>query len=277
MTTGRQRRRQAKLARRRRRAVRMEEDRYAAWSEAQRQAGTVGAMRPKPLTRGQAKHQRLLIRQADGKKARIAKKLAAARAKTLGPLLFRLPAELRNDIYEMVLLQRNPVHSLQVNKDLRVPALLQVSRQVRHETLKIWFQGNGFYYTVRNCNASVMVAWERHCRSLGLFEIKAELMMVGDPNWPNLRKWCKAICREGVRGACPEGCMTACGEECLATRHSSSNDFQTEARHTVIISATDIACRFFGQPSAWKKCKAVLDHLQAAVCAYDGKWMKISD
>ncbi|KAK3630330.1 hypothetical protein LTR56_017506 [Elasticomyces elasticus] len=212
-------------------------------------------------------------RQAEEHRAAVLQKEAAARARSLGPPLFRLPAELRNEIYEMVLLQRNPVHSLQVNRDLRVPALLQVSRQVRHETLKIWFEGNGFYYTVRDCNAGVMVAWERHCRSLGLYEIKAELMMVGKPNWANLRRWCKAICLEGVRGACPEGCLTACGEECLATRQSSSDDHQTEARHTVIISATDIACQFFGKPSSWRNCRAVLKHLRAAVCAYDGDWI----
>ncbi|KAK5711052.1 hypothetical protein LTR15_012699 [Elasticomyces elasticus] len=183
----------------------------------------------------------------DDERAAETRRRVKARAKRLGPLLFRLPAELRNEIYEMVLLQRNPVHSIQVNRDLRVPALLQVSRQVREETLKIWFEGNGFYYTVRDCNATVMVAWERHCRPLGLYEINAELMMVGKPNWANLRKWCKTICLEGVRGACPEGCLTACGEECLASRQSSSGDFKTEARHTVIISATDIACGFFGK------------------------------
>ncbi|KAK5690541.1 hypothetical protein LTR97_012094 [Elasticomyces elasticus] len=212
-------------------------------------------------------------RQAEQHQAAVARRAAVARARRLGPLLFWLPAELNNDIYEMVLLQRNPVHSLQVNRDLRVPALLQVSQQVRHETLKIWFEGNGFHYTVRDCNAGVMVAWERHCRSLGLYEIKAELMIVGKPNWANLRKWCKAICLEGVRGACPEGCLTACGEECLATRQGSSGDYQTEARHTVIISATDIACQFFGKPSSWKNCRAVLKHLRAAVCTYDGDWI----
>lgn len=57
------------------------------------------------------------------------------------PALVSLPAELRNRIYDYVLAEER---NIRITPQLRVPALLHTSRQVRAETRYTWFTVNQF-------------------------------------------------------------------------------------------------------------------------------------
>jgi len=57
--------------------------------------------------------------------------------------LFKLPPELRNEIYELALLKDQPIY-ISHNARLREPALLAINRQVRAEGLPLYYGVNTF-------------------------------------------------------------------------------------------------------------------------------------
>lgn len=65
-------------------------------------------------------------------------------------LLLRLPGELRNQIYSLILLEQKPIIAIQVASELlktresQQPALSLTCRQLREEVLGYWFAGNAF-------------------------------------------------------------------------------------------------------------------------------------
>lgn len=76
-------------------------------------------------------------------------------AATCVPFIDKIPTEIRNSIYELVLVEQIPgrhemmcphdLGSISVGFHTSVPALLQVSRQVRAETSPIYYGSNSFY------------------------------------------------------------------------------------------------------------------------------------
>ncbi|KAK3111750.1 hypothetical protein LTR53_012683, partial [Teratosphaeriaceae sp. CCFEE 6253] len=122
--------------------------------------------------------------------------------RTSDGVLFTLPPELRNAVYEYAL--TSPDMDIKVTKDLRIPPLIQTSRQIRSETRGIWHGGNTFTHDIQRCNADLFLAWLRHLHAQGL---KAE-SQVADPrgtlDWAALMRWCRATCEEGFPGLQPE-------------------------------------------------------------------------
>lgn len=59
----------------------------------------------------------------------------------------RLPAELRNRIYELVLVEGTVEVFRHIRKIWKSPALLHTSRQIRAEASSIYFGGNSFLIT----------------------------------------------------------------------------------------------------------------------------------
>ncbi|KAK3653364.1 hypothetical protein LTR56_004568 [Elasticomyces elasticus] len=171
--------------------------------------------------------------------------------------LLDLSAELRNIIYEFVLLQKDDIV---VTPTLRSPALLQVSRQIRKETLAMWYESNTFEIAVNDCNADLLHAWDRKHHALGVKRL-AVLDITGIPNWGNLTRWCKAIC----------------GGECTYLRKDSS-DSRLEC---VIAAATGIAasCNKMSESkeSSWANCEDLLSNLRHVVAKLDPRWLGETD
>ncbi|KAK3637689.1 hypothetical protein LTR56_013521 [Elasticomyces elasticus] len=120
-------------------------------------------------------------------------------APTVGGLLFTIPAELRNDIYVYVLLDNGIVH---VERDLKVPGLLQACSQIRKETLAMWYLCNKFRHCINHCDGELFERWMIHC----ITEISPQVdgrvknspTLKGKPDWSALMKWCSIVCQNSA-------------------------------------------------------------------------------
>ena len=88
----------------------------------------------------------------------------------------KLSAELRNQIYELLLLSKEPLRILGKRQPPR--ALFSVSKQVRQEALSIFYGGNRFYYLMStHCNQMVFSSLsEPKAWIIGLGPEKARLV-----------------------------------------------------------------------------------------------------
>ncbi|KAK5739641.1 hypothetical protein LTR17_005125 [Elasticomyces elasticus] len=161
-----------------------------------------------------------------------------------------LPPELRNTIYELALLQG---HTISVHKQLRIPSLLHVSRQVKKEASGIWYEGNRFRHNILDCDAGLLQRFNDHCDNIDM-KCPEELGIYETPNWSNLIEWCKGV-HAGYSESLP---------------HDEGEDFNEV--ETVISSAHDIAIEAEGQP--WEKCEALLKILRRTAGRYDKRWLE---
>ncbi|KAK4891702.1 hypothetical protein LTR27_009710 [Elasticomyces elasticus] len=171
--------------------------------------------------------------------------------------LFSLPAELRIQIYEYVLLDPNKERGVLVTPQLTLPALHSVSRLVRHETTSIYYRGQTFTHEVWDCNADTMLAWCESGIKMGVYTVhdkwRSILTMRGEPNWTNLMRWCKE-------------------------RHEKSGpNVPISEDHTpyetVVVACIRLAREFRDAGRSWKECTDVLDALRRSVGAYENKWL----
>ncbi|KAK5739142.1 hypothetical protein LTR17_005443 [Elasticomyces elasticus] len=149
--------------------------------------------------------------------------------------LFSLPAELRNAIWEYVLIEPDAERGVTITPSLELPTLHSVSRLVRYETMSIWYRGQIFTHDIWNCNPDTMLAWTRHIIDVGHTDRntwKCQYAILGKPNWDNLMRWCK----------------------------------------TMIVSSTAIAISFHMNRRSWKECMDELEALRRSVGAYEKKW-----
>ncbi|KAF2163752.1 hypothetical protein M409DRAFT_25936 [Zasmidium cellare ATCC 36951] len=105
---------------------------------------------------------------------------------------FDLPPELRNDIYELVLIDGEVV----VHESLKQPGLLQTCRQIRSETIKVWYYRPSFKSVVVDCDARLLGKWTRHTAKYDNEEdspVDWVIVLTGQPNWENLTEWCREV------------------------------------------------------------------------------------
>ncbi|KAK3641140.1 hypothetical protein LTR56_006862 [Elasticomyces elasticus] len=181
------------------------------------------------------------------------RKVKTITASTGKCMLPTIAPELRNKIYEMVLLEDGTVR---IDKKLRVPALLQVCRQIRSDTLVMWYERNYFALTVMHCDADVLLRWGQHIRTtlLGSLErVVTSVDLRGKPNWSNLMRWCKIVCANG-------------GVWFLEVPGNS------KLAH-VVKAATTMACRFRTNRRRWSECEEALEEFRLAVGRFDPRWL----
>ncbi|KAK5675897.1 hypothetical protein LTS10_011629 [Elasticomyces elasticus] len=73
--------------------------------------------------------------------------------------LLSLPPELRNDIYELVLLETVPVFRFSLYMYPAVPTLLQVSQQIRNEALSMYYGKAAFELLVHQRELRSFIPW----------------------------------------------------------------------------------------------------------------------
>ncbi|KAK6417465.1 hypothetical protein LTR81_009214 [Elasticomyces elasticus] len=158
-----------------------------------------------------------------------------------------LPPELRNTIYELALLRSDHIP---VVKELQIPHLLHVSRQVKKEASGIWYEGNRFRHDIRNCDAELFQRFVRHCKSLEM-EVTEQLRIYEVPNWSNLVAWSKQFHGGISRGLLHEEGFTKV-ETVIASAHSIFHDLND-------------------QP--WEMCEAMLKALRLTAGMLDQRWL----
>lgn len=82
-----------------------------------------------------------------------------------------------------------------VDKNLKDPALTRTSRQVREETIRIWYFRNWFTIYVESCDSSVLVAFTKHIERYqeGREKVDFTQFADGECNWAGLMNWCKSV------------------------------------------------------------------------------------
>ena len=120
--------------------------------------------------------------------------------------LSKLPAELRNRIWEHVLIDDRSAIDIDANSNAP-PAVLAASRQIRKETRTIYYTRNRFVITVYDYDAAAVLPFVdrylKYSRFSTLFpneELNVEFAFLGQPNWKNLYDWIKAEWDRGITG-----------------------------------------------------------------------------
>ncbi|KAK5744422.1 hypothetical protein LTR17_002132 [Elasticomyces elasticus] len=173
-------------------------------------------------------------------------------------MLPTIAPELRNKIYELVLLEEDIIC---VDKKLRVPALLQVCRQIRTDTLAMWYERNTFCFTIMHCNPGLILRFDELIMATELVNntaVEMRSFVKGKPNWGNLMKWCRAVYLQ---------------DALALVKDDGRDDGRTEKLTAVITAATTLARRFFHASGSWRKCEAALGDLRFAVGKYDPRWL----
>jgi hypothetical protein len=171
--------------------------------------------------------------------------------------LLSLPAELRNAIYEYALVEKNDV---EINSDLKIPGLLQTSRQIRHESAKIWMLQNNFVACIYDCDATFLKRFYSVGGMLGdtRRDFSLGLVLHGERSWTNLMDWCEALHKGG--------------SWCLQMDEGAAYHTDWTEIEAVVAAAHElcITCRKL----PWKQCEKALSGLRYAVGKSEAGWLE---
>ncbi|KAK5719315.1 hypothetical protein LTR15_007838 [Elasticomyces elasticus] len=168
-------------------------------------------------------------------------------------MLPTIAPELRNKIYELVLLHNGHIH---VDKKLRVPALLQVCHHLRMDTLAMWYERNKFSFTIMHCDGGLFYRFEQLIWATSLVDncaVDSFTTFKGKPNWDNLRDWCRTACTSGAW---------------IPVEQSGRSKVQT-----VTTAALSIARDHYTAYIPWSECETTLEHFRFAVGRFDPRWL----
>ncbi|KAK4503840.1 hypothetical protein PRZ48_004755 [Zasmidium cellare] len=191
-----------------------------------------------------------------GPPAKRRKKTVADKDKKDRKSFLDLPAELRNDIYELALVNDTRIV---VTRYLKEPNLLLTTHQIRAEARKIWYLRNTFILSIRDCDASVANAFQRHIQQFevrkgGVKEtgVKVRFAISGRKRWANLVKWCHEIHQHRLQFIAQKPDLDRM-ESVVA------------AAHGIVQACGD---------SGWERCLAALNAMRAAIVLLDKGWAK---
>lgn len=159
-----------------------------------------------------------------------------------------LPAELRNVIYELCLLEPNRIT---ITAELKQPALLMTCRQIRSETKLMWFWRNTYQYTVVDCDSRLVYAFHTLYGGPLPNKVRVNIYATGQNNWTALMEWCKFIFAH--------------------RRHCFRRPTLTQGRE-VIRAATVLTSQ--SGAATWKDCKRDLQLLRLLAISADRAWSK---
>ncbi|CAK3747693.1 Hypothetical predicted protein [Lecanosticta acicola] len=163
---------------------------------------------------------------------------------------FSLPAEVRNQIYAYALVARKEIA---VTPHLHEPDLLSTSRQIRFEARKFYYRNNTFRVPVRNCDAALLVKFNKFLIQFGDGEGSVRLLMklTGRKNWANVLAWCEQIHTQRLN-------------TWYWCRPKTPMETVIEAAHKIVRNGG----------LSWERCKEGLDALGDTIGKYDAAWMR---
>jgi hypothetical protein len=166
--------------------------------------------------------------------------------------LLELPAELRDRIYRYSLPTKEKID---ITTRFELPALLQSCRQIRSETIKMWYKKNKFLITITDCDASRLVASRRHCvMVIGAVNIDTRLR--GLPDWDNLMEWCH---------------NTHAGDsDNKNLRPGGGHGPMSFEAYLVVDTVLEIASKH--SSLSWKQCKETLQALRGMAYSLNNGW-----
>lgn len=165
--------------------------------------------------------------------------------------LLELPAELRNRIYELVLLSPNKIN---VRKNFKPPGILAASRQIRSEAWKIFFAQNDFRFIIHSCDGSLVLKWTD---TIGLRNARICLQPQGRPSWANLFHWMSQAYERNL--ALPRKIVTPSGAH-------------KEKTAAVITAVQNIVAKAVKKKKPWEEVEFALQNIHFAISALDDRW-----
>ncbi|KAK4503839.1 hypothetical protein PRZ48_004754 [Zasmidium cellare] len=172
--------------------------------------------------------------------------------------LLNLPAELRNQIYELALIE--PMKQVTVTSDLKPPGLLAANRQIRSECRKIWYFENRFLFPIFNCDAKLKGQFMKVIMTVvtkdGPSVETANLIHGRGARWGNLLDWCRVVQKYGC-GLLP------------MPENLKDNDYMT-----VVVAAHQIAIAHAGGRGSWEMCLRNLQALRMVAGRVNNEWLK---
>lgn len=114
--------------------------------------------------------------------------------------LLGLPAELRNRIYRFALIKPKSIDIDKIKWPTHQPALLKTCKQIRREALGLFYFENRFCARIDDWDPVVK---DRFSRLMVTYNTKSPQLshcFKGDPSWPNLLKWLRAVYERRVGG-----------------------------------------------------------------------------
>ncbi|KAF2161602.1 hypothetical protein M409DRAFT_58992 [Zasmidium cellare ATCC 36951] len=178
--------------------------------------------------------------------------------------LLALPGELKNRIYRLALLQPKdtPILITSTGYDLG-GGLLQTSKQIRSEALKIFYYENQFKHTVQRLDVSPAIHF---CRTLAKVDLgppskqhRVSLLVEVflTPHWPNLLEWLR-LTHQGFMSLPVEG-MTP-----------SAGNLAFEAEKKVVASMFEAVKALKRQP--WRLVREVLRGMRQVLVVLEPSW-----
>ena len=163
--------------------------------------------------------------------------------------LFKLPAELRNRIYSLVLIEND---TIDVDPLLSLPAILGVCRQLRLETLQLYYSSNDFRILARNCDGTLMHKWVEHWSKMPGKKC-VSFNVCGALDWTNLEVWL----------------FWRWEHKFVFVHHNL--DLHSGGCNKAILAAHNLLGHFLDQP--WSEFKEAIENLRLVVLAYDSSWV----
>jgi hypothetical protein len=200
-------------------------------------------------------------------------------AVTQTSLFFKLPAELRIQIYEYALYRDDwddedenddycrSRSNIEFNENFQQPPLLLTCRQVRSEAIEVFYTITNFLLYIDDCDPTQPIAFCRHLRLAGFSfseaAISYQICVSGDKDTRNLMKWCRAV----WEGKCPAFCNEdGDGFETVGWKW-------TDEVRAVVFMATTMVEEYRDLGQSWEKCEKALQRLRVMVGTLDGSWL----
>ena len=172
----------------------------------------------------------------------------------------KLPGELRSRIYQFAILTKR---ALRVEYNgLAEPALLLVSRQVRAESVPIYYLENRFVVRTLNYNFAAVKKWGKRLRKLTeVYGIRPrheyEFGRTADtPDWESFMEWLKLYHIKNSRFEGPDG------------RHVGQRP--TPVMKVVLDTMLDIVSEMADQP--WERVERLLKSHRKILISLDSRW-----
>ncbi|KAF7185428.1 hypothetical protein HII31_13275 [Pseudocercospora fuligena] len=182
--------------------------------------------------------------------------------------LLSIPAEMRNRIYRLVLLEyaTNPkindggfgrVQFLPHGPHPQEPSLLQTCTQIRKEASSIYYMENRFVFEARDCDITLAMDWFSSSKLRRQSDIS--LALSGNPNWKNLITWLQAAFKNKI------GFMAS---EPSWSRTPSDNAMCWQVPHAMRL----VKMLKVEQQMSWAQVEAMLEVVHDLMVSLDPKW-----
>ncbi|KAK4610581.1 hypothetical protein CLAFUW4_14138 [Fulvia fulva] len=108
--------------------------------------------------------------------------------------LLSLPAELRNKIYRLVLVEDSEIIIPPWGPLPAPPGLLATNTQIRNEASSIYFQENNFHFVIYESNAVFFLTFRDSSRAQAYHaQISRGIIEPTSPSWENAKIWLRAF------------------------------------------------------------------------------------